>query len=329
MGRGFLGALFLALPFLAFFASGACTKRSSNEVWVYTSIYKDTIAGLEPLLQSQLGDVKIQWYQAGTETVAERLSAEVQSGKPKADLVLISDPDWYEELKLAGHFLFYSSPAASQVPANLKDPEGYFSAVRLLPVVMIYRHGTSVAAPTSWQDLLKESWRDKVAMGSPLESGAAQALVTQWVRLKGWGYVEALHKNGLLSAGSSASVAFRVETGERNLGLLLLENALQSKKRGSPFDIVYPKDGEILMVSSMAILKKSKVPDLAKKVYDAFLSEPIQRKLIEAGMYSPVWRDLSPEGAPPVAQWLSVLPAKTLSQRDEIRKRFSQLQLRD
>src|SRR5688572_7443427 len=81
---------------------GACTKSSSSDsgkvVWVYTSLYKDTIADMTPYLKKAFPDVEVKWFQAGSEEIAAKVNAEILSGNLQADLLLCSDRFWYEEL---------------------------------------------------------------------------------------------------------------------------------------------------------------------------------------------------------------------------------------
>ncbi|MCB0387084.1 MAG: hypothetical protein KDD43_16940, partial [Bdellovibrionales bacterium] len=53
-------------------------------LWVYTSMYKDTIQDLrEPLSQAFPG-VEIKWYQAGSEEIAAKVNAELIAGHSQA-----------------------------------------------------------------------------------------------------------------------------------------------------------------------------------------------------------------------------------------------------
>ena len=69
-------------------------------------------------MQERFPDLTIRWFQRGSEDVAARLNSEIAAGRVAADLVMTSDPFWYEELKEAGHLLEYRSPAARRDPAS-------------------------------------------------------------------------------------------------------------------------------------------------------------------------------------------------------------------
>src|SRR5688500_4111011 len=73
-----------------------CTKKEApkNELWIYTSLYKDTIADIQPKLEKQFPDIKFNFFQAGSEEVAAKINAEELAGGTKADVVIFSDRFW-------------------------------------------------------------------------------------------------------------------------------------------------------------------------------------------------------------------------------------------
>ena len=81
-------------------------------------------------------------------------------------------------------------------------------------------------------------------------------------------------------------------TGEKDAGIILLENLLQAREQnpGAPIEIVYPEDGAILVPSPIAIMKTTAAPAAARRVYDFFLSDAGQSALVEAA-----WREFRGE----------------------------------
>lgn len=323
--------VFFAVLILSCLTFTACTKKdNSKTVWIYTSIYKNVIAEFDPLLKAKFPDVKFEWFQSGSENVAARLNAELSAGRPQADLILTSDPLWYMELKKAGKLLAYESPAAGRVPKQFKDPNHAFVIVRM-PVAVIGAPSDSAATnPKSWKELTDPKWKGKVSMGSPLESGTSMLLTAQLLNKYQWEYFTKMRSNELLAAGGNSAVVSRMETKERPIGMLLLENILEAKKKNSPIDPVYPTDGVILVPSPMAILKDTSKPELAKQIYDYFLSDEIQKAILRGRMYSPIPGVGEPEGAKPFQEvlagafeWSPELLEKLYEQRETIKKKFN------
>lgn len=312
----------------------ACTRK--KQVWVYTSIYKEVIAEMDPLLKRQFPDLDVQWFQSGSENVAAKVNAELAGGKSRADLLMTSDPFWYRELKESGKFLNYASPAASAVPVALKDSDGAFVTVRMPVMVIGYNSDviTAADAPKSWKELGLPKWKNKVSMGSPLESGTTFTAIAMLTKTFGWDILSELRKQEIVSAGGNNSVITRIETRERPVGIVLLENILKAQSKGSPVRVIYPNDGVIPVPSPIALLKESSNPEGAKKVYDWFFSKEAQDAMLKSGMYSPVL----PKSAPPRAKPWSELEAHSMpwspqvlddlySRREQIKAKFSEIVL--
>lgn len=306
-----------------------CTKKDTTPtVWIYTSIYKNVIADLEPQLKAKFPGIKFEWFQSGSENVAARLNAELSTGKTQADLVMTSDPLWYLELKQAGFLLPYESVAAKRVPEAFRDPEHAFVTVRM-PVAVIAHQESTTTPPKSWTELTDPKWKGKISMGSPMESGTAMLITSQLARKNGWPYFEKLRANDLLSAGGNSAVVSRMETKERPVGMLLLENVLEAKKKGSPLGIVYPKDGVVLVPSPIAILKTTKSPELVKQVYDYFLTDDMQKAIVRGRMYSPIAELAPPEGAIAFSdilknslEWSPKILGELYAERENTKRRF-------
>jgi len=299
--------LLLFVPFLLIFAyllnSGCVLFR--REIWVYTSLPKEVIADFVKPLEAGVPEADVKWYQASSDKIQERLDSEVKEGEPKGDLVLAGDPLWYLEQKRKGRLLPHKSDAAKEVPAQFQDPDGAFSTVRMSAMVLAYHSEVPPAdIPERWKDLAASKWQRKFSMGNPLDSAASFLTLAQLVRVLGWDYMKGLRKQSVLAEGNSASVIARIERKERVIGAALLENIIKANLRGTPVRPIYPLDGVILIPGPIAILKDTRHPEIAKKVYDWFYSSAAQSVLVRNGMYSPLSRIVSPDKA---RTWTDVL----------------------
>src|SRR3990167_5289401 len=279
MKKGRIGYFVFPLVICGLLVSG-CTKKEGTKpakttLWVYTSLYNEDIEKLTPVLQQELPDIDVKWFAAGSEKVLAKVNAELASGHVNADLILTSDPFWYEQLAQKGLLLVYESPAAKSISANLKNPENYWVTVRIPVMVIAYNKDVlePLEVPTSFKDLTSTKWKGKVALGSPLESGTNFTAVANLSQKYGWDYYKQLRANETFSSGGNSTVRQKVESKEYPIGVILLENILQAKSSGSPMQEVYPSDGVVLVPSPIAIFKSSKVPDAAKRFYDFMLSQ--------------------------------------------------------
>jgi iron(III) transport system substrate-binding protein len=320
-------------------AAGCEGTTTRQPITIYTSIYENVIASLDPVLREAFPDLEIRWFQRGSEDVAARLNGELAAGRVGADLVMTADPFWYEELRRAGHLLPYRSPAAAGVPAAFSDPDGAFATVRM-SVMVVAVHAPSLPPPLrprTYRELAEPAWSRRLTMADPNRSGSAFTTVAALSQRYGWQYFEALRRNEVVAAGGNSAVLNRVMTGEHTAGVVLLENVLQARAQNpeAPVDVVYPEDGVILVPSPIAIMRQTAAPEAARRVYDFFFSDAGQRALVAGWMHSPLDVIPPPAGARPFAElaaaplltWTADYVRTITPQRDAIKRRFSSIVL--
>ena len=92
-----------------------------------------------------------------------------------------------------------------------------------------------------------------------------------------------MNKNSAVVAGGNAAVLQKVEGGEAQFGVVLLENVLTAQAKGSPLEIIWPQDGAVVIPGHAAILKTSRNPVAAQALIDVLLSAEGQRIIVEKG----------------------------------------------
>ena len=306
---------------------GALHCNTRPVVWIYTSLYKDTIEEIEPMLKQHIPDADIRWYQGGSETISARINAELATGQVRADLVMTSDPFWFEEMRRRSEFLPYESPAARDVVQEFRTKDNAFAAARIPLIVIAVNSGSPTAHPAGFRDLAHPRFRGRIAMPSPLESGSAFTGVAVLSDSLGWEFYRDLRRNGLVSSGGNSSVIHRIETGESDAGIVLLENVLTAMKKGSPVRPVYPVEGAIPVLNAVAILRHTRNPETAKRIYDWFYRDEVLRATARKGMYGPFDRAPIPDNALKLssiklAPWSMNLLEKLYDKRQETKELF-------
>lgn len=264
-------------------ASPGAAKSAApgGEVWVYTSVYRHVIDALEPQLKAALPGVTIHWFQAGSEKVAAKLEAELAAGGTPCDVLVMSDPFLYERFKQEGRLLRYVSPNGLRTPSRYVDLDGHYAAVRLSTMVLVHKAG--ITPPASFAALTAREWKGEVALGDPLTSGTAFTWAVSMEQTLGATYFDQLRANEARVAGGNAAVLQKLEGGEAKVGVLLLENAIAAKAKGSPIEIAWPADGAVVVPGYAAILASSQHPEAAKALVDALLSPKGQKVFAEVG----------------------------------------------
>ncbi|MEG1158850.1 MAG: ABC transporter substrate-binding protein [Acidaminococcaceae bacterium] len=280
------------------------TKTASNakgEVMVYTSIYPDIIDNMcKPNVAKAFPNMKVSWFQGGTEKVITKINGEIKADKIGADLLMVADPSFYLNLQDDKRLLNYVSPNLKDVVAP-KDKDGAWSAVRISNMVIAYNSDKLKPedAPKSWKDLTDPKWKGKIAMPSPLLSGTAYVAVGALADKYGWEYFEQLRDNDIRVEQGNSAIQNKLLTGEYAAAMILEENILKiAATKKEPLKVVYPTDGVISVPSPIAILNTTKNPEGAKAVMDWWLSKEGQQAVVKGWMHS-VRADIEPPtGAP-------------------------------
>jgi iron(III) transport system substrate-binding protein len=168
-----------------------------------------------------------------------------------------------------------------RTPRALVDPEAHWEAVRVSTMVLAHRTGEP--APPSFAALLEPAWKGEVVIGDPLTSGTAFTWAVAMERAFGTDFFVTLRANGARIAGGNAAVLQKVEGGEAKVGVVLLENVLAAKARGSRVEMAWPSDGAVIVPGPVALLSTSRNPAAAKAFIDVLLSPEGQRVIRELG----------------------------------------------
>lgn len=328
--RRFFGASVLA-------ALTACTGGSGKfEFWIYTSSYKEVLALYEPALAKAFPEVTIRFFQSGSENIAAKLNAELIGGATQADLLMTADMFYFQELARDHQFLpIEESPEVAKLPKAHLDPERRFLINRFPVMVIAYHKGKVAVAdrPKSFADLTLPKYKGKITMPSPLESGTALTTILYLNNMKGESYFKALRENEMLSAGGNGAVMARLLSGERPIGMILMENILQARDRGvATVDFVLPSDGTLAMPSPLAILKSTRHPAIAQKVVRWMLGPEGTDILLKSRIYAPFPDAPPPTGAPAwktisFAPWSMELFEKWGTERTQIKGMFQKVVL--
>ncbi len=279
-------ALMAALFFFSVFAVQPVSADKPT-VWIYTSIYPSTVQAFDAELKKRFPEYDIQWSQNGSETVHAKVALERVAKNVQADLLLTADIVWYKKMAAEGFFTNHTVATPYEVPAAFRDAAGAYSSPRACAVVIGYnkKFVTDAEAPKTFSSLLDPKWKNKISSGSPLESGTQYTLMINLVYKYGYDFLKGLRAGDIVAAGGNSAVIKRLVTGEKPVGLVLLENLLAEQKKNPDIGIVYPEDGVILAPGPIAIVKKNKDQAAVKKIYDFFFSETAQKIFTDDFVY--------------------------------------------
>lgn len=312
----------------------SCTKKQEQSVWIYTSLYKDTVADVQPQLEKEFPGVKFNFYQAGSEEVAAKVQAEELSGKIQADILIFSDRFWFEGMAQQGKLVNYKPTNSEQVAETFRHPEGAYSTVSY-PVMVLAYNSEAVSekeAPKTFKELADIKWKGKVSTGSPLASGTAFTTVAFLAKSYGWDYFKNLRKNDVIAEGGNSGVVRRLQSKERPVGVVLMENILRLATSDPRIKHVVPEDGAVMQSNVLAIVKKDGDQTNAKKVADWFFGPKGQEAMAKSYMYPAVPGNPAPVGAPTLETvlksahpWSKEFLSETMQSREKIKDEFSKI----
>ncbi|MCI2099343.1 MAG: ABC transporter substrate-binding protein [Succiniclasticum sp.] len=276
-----------------------------GDVMVYTSIYPDIIDKMcKPNVAKAFPDMKVTWFQGGTEKVKTKIAGEIKAKKIGADVLMVADPSYYLALKKQGLLLDYVSKNQKDVIAD-KDKNGSWTAVRISNMIIAYNKDKVQNPPKSWQDLTDPKWKGKIAMPNPMLSGTAYVAVGALADKYGWEYFDKLKANGIRVEEGNSAIQNKLLTGEYAAAMILEENILKLKEtKHEPLEVVYPSDGIICVPSPIAIFNTTKNPDGAKALVDWWLSKEGQQAVVKGWMHSVRGDVEPPTGAPKLSTLL-------------------------
>jgi iron(III) transport system substrate-binding protein len=302
-------------------------KKEGKVVW-YTSLALPSAEKVAKLFEAAYPGVKVEVHRTGSERILSRVMQELQAGIKNADVVHTSDAGHFVLLKNKNLLLKYTPAGVDGFPAGFKDKDGYYFGLRATVSVIAYntKAVSAADAPKTWKDLLDPKWKGKMVTAHPGYSGVIATHVLALVNQNGWDYFKQLAQNRLMLVQSAVDPSGVVASGERAVAVDGGEYTFyQTKKKGNPLEIVYPKEGVPLIVSPTAIMSFSARPNAAKLFTDFTFSREIQQVMADSeGLYTGHPEVKYPTDKPKLSdlKLLTVEPEELEKRNEEIKKRF-------
>lgn len=289
--------LLAALPLIILLIIG-CAKESKTEVVIYTSL--DQIFS-EPVLKAfeKKTGIKVKAVYdieaAKTTGLVNRLIAEKDN--PQADVFWNSEVGRTLILKNKGILQPYYSPSAKNIPAQFKDPQGYWTgfAARARVIIVNTDLVKPEQMPDSIFDLIREDWKGEVAIANPLFGTTSTHSAALFVKLgeeKARQYFIDLKANNVAIVDGNSVVRDLVAAGELKMGLTDTDDANLALLEGKPVKIIYPDQdtmGTLVIPNTVALIKDAPHPKEARELIDYLLSEAVEEQLAHSGsMQMPV-----------------------------------------
>jgi iron(III) transport system substrate-binding protein len=317
----------LAAPAAAQDARLEAARKEGKVVW-YTSLALPSAEKVAKLFETAHPGIKVEVHRTGSQRILQRVMQELQANIKNVDVVHTSDAGHYVLLKDRKLLAKYTPAGVEGFPAGFKDRDGYWYGLRATVNAIAYNTKAVPAAeaPRSWKDLLDPRWKGKLVTAHPGYSGVIATHVLALVHLHGWDYFKALAQNRLMLVQSAVDPAGVVASGERLVAVNGGDYTFyQTKKKGNPIEIVYPKEGVPLVVSPTAITAFAPHPNAARLFTDFTFSREVQQVMADSeGLYTGHPEVKYPADKPKLGELklLTVEPEELEKRTEEIKKRF-------
>jgi iron(III) transport system substrate-binding protein len=279
--------LISALALFVFFFVTGCGQKDSNEVVIYVS--EDQVFS-EPILKDFEADTGIRvravfdTEETKSTGVMNRLIAE--KGNPQADVYWANEPIRAIVLKQKGISEKYNSPNSDGIPANFKDPQGYWTGFSARARVLVVNTGEE-STPSSIFAYTDEKWENKGVVANPLfgtTTSWVAALFTIWDADKAGDFMEEMKQNGTKMSTSNGESTMLVANKEFVFSLVDSDDATNAIRDGKPVRQIYPDQEEgglgcLVLPNAAVLIKGGPNPENGRKFIDYVISSQTERKL--------------------------------------------------
>ena len=249
----------------------AAPKAKKEKLMVYTSMKEQLIGQIRDAFVKKYPNIQFDYYSAGAGKLMAKLATERQAGNIMVDVIWTSEiPDFYQ-LKREGMLEKYISPEAAKIVSPVKDPDGYFTPIRLGTLGIAYNTNYIKTPPKTWDDLLGKEYADGFGIANPALSGTSMVSVAAMVQNLGWEYFEKLRANGAKIGKGSGEVVDDTALGDLKACLAVDYITIGKIQKGATLGFAY-LDKILVIPSPAAIVKGSKNIEAAKKFIDFMLS---------------------------------------------------------
>jgi iron(III) transport system substrate-binding protein len=330
--RNNLGSLALSLLLLALGYDSASAqadhtvklvegaKKEGQLSW-YTSTNVNESKPLLDDFEKQYPFIKVDLFRSSGENVQNRVFTETRAGRWSFDVAGLSEIGTLIEHKLISP---YVSPESKAFVKELRDPQGYWSAIYLNYYVPGYntRQVAEKDAPKRWEDFLDARWNGKIAMDQE-DYLWYVTLLAAWGKEKTEKYMRALAKQNIQWRKGHSLIAQLMGAGEFPLGIVYAHRIESDKKKGAPLEWVNTVDPIVVSLNALGISVKPSHPNAAKLFIDFVLSKPSQERIRSLNRV-PARADVEPP-SPKMDQAklkLRVVPQDTATRYNEYVKDF-------
>ena len=251
-------------------------KKEGKLVW-YTSMAIDTSKPLLDVFLKQYPFIQAELVRAGEEQLLNRILTESRAGKSFFDVVSSSA---IQVLALRNFLSPYASAESTAYVAELKDPQGRWTAVYNNNLVPVYNTKmlSEKEVPKDYPDLLDPRWKGKMLMDST-DYDWYGTLAVVWGREAAVRYMERLAQQAPAWRRGHGLVAQLIAAGEVPLGWAYNFRVERMKTEGAPVEWIPSFNPIVTTINGIGLAAKASAPNAGKLFIDFILSKKGQEMI--------------------------------------------------
>jgi ABC-type Fe3+ transport system substrate-binding protein len=258
-------------------------KKEGQVVWYTTLIVNQAIRPLQEAFEKKYPGIKMQYSRADDAPTALKILNEARAGRVLADISDgISNMVALQRARLLSP---YRPPNVDQYPADLKDKDGYWTAI----VLYVFAPGLNTSlvppdqAPKTLQDLLDPKWKGKMAWNPSSVAGAPGFVGNILLSMgddRGMSYLRALSTQQMVNVEASPrAILDQIIAGEYPIGLMMFNHhAVISARKGAAATWLKVEPMPVAL-DAIVLLKDAPHPNAARLLMEFLTSEEGQQVL--------------------------------------------------
>lgn len=251
----------------------ACGGGDGRQVLtVYSPHGREMLQAFEKRFEAANPAIDLQYVDMGSQEVFDRVRSE--KANPQADVWWGAPANMFEQAAADSMLQPFTPSWATAVPAEAKDPEGYWFGTYITPEVIAYNTQVVPAAeaPKDWDDVLDPRWKGKVLIRDPMASGTMRTIfgmvVQRGIRAtgdtaQGFQWLRRLDANTKQYVLNPTMLYQMLARQEGHVTLWALPD-IEMVRAQYPIEYTIPTSGTPLIVDAVAIVRGAPNAEAAK-----------------------------------------------------------------
>lgn len=266
----------------------AISEQDNNTLVIYSALEQYRNDDLKEHLSEKFPDLNIQIMYMPTAKIAAKLQTEKE--KSDADIILAVETGYMEKIKdslsdVADYSELEYMDGLQPEHGKYLIWESYGGGFAV-NTEMLEKYG--IDEPTSYEDLLKPEFQNKIAMPNPKSSSTGYNfylnLRNVWGEDEALAYFDKLNENVKQYSESGSGPVKMLIQGECAVGFALTYQVVTEINNGNPLKMIYPETGSPYSLDGVSIVKGKDKKEDVQEVFTYLVNDYL---VYDKNLYNP------------------------------------------